>query len=552
VEGNRVLFAVNEERLTRRKLDIGFPRRSLAETLRYCNLQPDDIPVVAVSTFDFAKTLTRCFPSLREQYYLIRRRKLEPGRLTRLKKRAKYRLTELPPSRLSRAVSLQVIRRELREAGFIAPHVVAVDHHTAHAASAAFSSGFDECLTLTIDGIGDALSGSAWSFRQGRMELLSTISGKTSFGIFFEHVTNLLNMRELEDEGKVMALANYAYPIPDVDNPMLDFFCVDGTQVRSRFSSLEMYRRLERILWHFPPEQFAYMAQRTLEVKVVEWVRNAMRETGHRKLAYAGGVASNVKVNMLLRELPEVDDLFVFPHMGDGGLAVGAAMWANYQMHGACRYAVEDVRWGPAYSEADVRNALERHPGMEMVHSSDVLVTAAQLLADGEILMWFDGRMECGPRALGGRSILARPDSLEIKDLLNLKLKRRVWYQPFCPTMLAQDAREYLEGYSGPPNLFMTCAYRTRKERREQLRGVINVDGSCRPQILPEAGADRYTGLLKEFKRRTGLGVLLNTSFNLHGEPIVCTPEDALRTFEQTDVSSLCLNGMLIRKSPHA
>jgi carbamoyltransferase len=156
--------------------------------------------------------------------------------------------------------------------------------------------------------------------------------------------------------------------------------------------------------------------------------------------------------------------------------------------------------------------------------------------------------MEYGPRALGSRSILALPNSTELKDLLNLKLKKRVWYQPFCPTMLHEDAVECLEGYSGPPNQFMTCAYRTRKEKRRLLQGVINVDGSCRPQILYESGTDVYTSLLKEMKKNTGLGVVLNTSFNLHGEPIVCTPEEALKTFACTDINFMVMNNYLMSK----
>jgi len=159
--------------------------------------------------------------------------------------------------------------------------------------------------------------------------------------------------------------------------------------------------------------------------------------------------------------------------------------------------------------------------------------------------------MEYGPRALGARSILARPDSLAIKDALNLKLKRRVWYQPFCPTMLAEDAAAMLADYDGAPNPFMTCAYRTRPEHRDKLHGVINVDGSCRPQIL-SGKDDPYTGLLKAVKRKTGLGVLLNTSLNLHGEPLVCSPRDALRTFAETDVRYMVLEGLLITKEQPA
>ena len=206
--GSRIAFAINEERLSRRKLEIGFPRKSIQACLDFAKLEANEIRNVAVSTSDFAKTLTRCFPSLREEYYLLRRRLKPRGRLNRIKKLAKYRITEFSPSRITRLVSRRVLSREIRKLGLVNASVHLVDHHAAHAATAAFCSGFDEALAITIDGIGDATSGSIWEFSNGRLELIHYLPGKFSIGIFFEHVTNLLNMRELEDEGKVMALAD--------------------------------------------------------------------------------------------------------------------------------------------------------------------------------------------------------------------------------------------------------------------------------------------------------------------------------------------------------
>ena len=549
ISHNQILSAVNEERLSRRKLDIGFPSRSITECLRIVGATTGDISSVAVSTSDFAKTLTRCIPKLREEYYLLRRRKKTPGPLNRFKKLTKYRITEIPPTALTRTVSKRVVRRELRRVGISTSDIALVDHHAAHAAAAAFTSGFDECTVLTIDGIGDARSGSIWKFNQNKLTPITHLPGSSSFGIFFGHVTNLMNMRELEDEGKVMALANYAYPIPDSENPLLDFMHIDGITVKARYSSTRMYRELSRVLWRYPSEQFAYMAQRALEVWLVLLVRNALRHTGLSNLTYAGGVASNVKVNMLIREIPEVEDLYVFPHMGDGGLALGAALWANQRNTGISACDIQGSLLGPEFSEPDIREALENYPQFKIETPSDIVETTADLISRGEIIFWCQGRMEYGPRALGSRSILARPDSVAIKDALNLKLKRRVWYQPFCPTMLAEDAAEMLADYDSVPNPYMTCAYRVRSEHRDRVQGVTNVDGSCRPQILAGKADDPYTRLLKVVKRKTGLGVLLNTSLNLHGEPLVCTPTDALRTFAETDVTYLIWGDLLVSKT---
>ena len=263
IKDNQILFAVNEERLTRRKLEIRFPEHSIRACLDYAHLSPSDIKHIAVSSYDFSKTLARYFPGTKEEYYLIRRRKKSPGLLSTLKKRAKYRLTEFGPSSLTKQLSERSLKQTLNHMGFSNYDLDLVDHHQCHVASAAFCSNFENATVVTIDGIGDALSGTVSALKNKKLERIAEISGKHSLGIFFEHVTNLLNMRELEDEGKVMALANYAYPIPDHENQLLDFVHIDGMQVRCRYSTLRMYDELKKILWKYPSEQFSYMAQRT-------------------------------------------------------------------------------------------------------------------------------------------------------------------------------------------------------------------------------------------------------------------------------------------------
>ena len=546
IKGDKVLAAINEERLTRRKLEIRFPEHSIQTCLRMAGISPADIKTVAVSTSDFAKTLGRVVPSTKEAYYLIRRRKKAPGLLSTIKKQAKYRITEIGSSPLSRFVSTYCVNAELGRLGFRNHATLLVDHHLCHAASAAYWCGFDSCLVLTVDGIGDGLSGSVSRLDNGRLTRLASISGRDSLGIFFEHVTNLMNMRELEDEGKVMAIANYAYPIPDADNPMLDLVAVNGMQVLSRYRSLRMYRELKKLLWKFPSEQFAYMAQRTLEVKVCELARNCLRQTGLRRLALAGGVFSNIKLNMQIRLLPEVDACCVFPHMGDGGLALGAAFQANNEVNGIAAYTAPDVYWGLSYTDDEIRAALQQS-GYSWTTHDDIAQATAQLIADGNIVFWLQGGMEYGPRALGRRSILALPNSSRIKDLLNLRLKMRVWYQPFCPSMLAEEAPGLLENNDGLINRFMTMGYMVKEERRRDMEGVIGIDGSCRPQFVTD-NEPLFRQLLQELKKLTGTGVVLNTSFNVHGDPLVCSPQDALDTLRKTSNDYLVMGKYLVRR----
>jgi carbamoyltransferase len=553
LEDDKILFSINEERLSRRKLEIAFPKKSIEYALKYSGVKKEDIDVVAVSTSEFAKTLWRLFPFLKENYYLIRRKKKDYSSLNSLKKNLKYKITELQLDPVSKGISKFVINNILKKLDFKNYKLLFYDHHLCHAASAAFTSGFDKSLVITIDGIGDSLSGTISKFENGKLKRLKTISGKNSFGIFFEHVTNLMNMRELEDEGKVMALANYALKIEDDNNPLLDFFTIEGLNVRAKYGSLKTYKELKKILWKFPSEQFAYMAQRTLEVKITELVKNAVKETGLRKICLCGGTCSNIKVNMLIKNQPEVEDVYVFPHMGDGGLAMGSAMLANYELNGISKYNFKNVYLGPQFSNDYIKTALENRnlENVSYEYIENIERETAKIIYKGNIVLWFQGRMEYGPRALGNRSILALPHSEEIKNELNLIQKKRVWYQPFCPSMLLEDANELLEDLKGTPNKFMTMGYMVRKEKQKLVKGVINIDGTCRPQIMTNSNS-RYEKLLSEYKKLSGIGVLLNTSFNLHGEPLICSPEDALSTFSRTPAKYMVLENYLLTKNKQA
>ena len=544
LDGADILFAVNEERLTRRKLEIAFPTQSILLCLKETGLSPSQIKEIAISTWDFSKTLTRVFPHLKEEYYLIRRRKKLPGIFTNIKKMAKYRLTEVGPSSLYEKITRKVVNKELFKLGFSNYNLHLFNHHFCHATSCAFASQFDKALVITLDGIGDGLSGSISLFEEGKIKPISYISGKDSLGVFFEHVTNLLNMRELEDEGKVMALANYAYPVDDSKNPLINFFDVNGVNLKARYSSIAMYYQMKKILWLYPPEQFANMAQRALEVFVTKLVENGIKKTATSNIAMAGGVFSNIKINMLIKDMENIDKWFVFPHMGDGGLALGAAFALAHKLYNISSFDIKDLMFGPKFSDKEIESEL-KNKNLKYRYIEDIEKETANRIAKGEIILWFQGRMEIGPRALGARSILALPNNEEIKDRLNLHLKKRVWYQPFCPSMLKEDALELLENYNGEKSPYMTMGYMVKKEKLAELKGVINVDGSCRPQIVDD-DKSRYGKLLRELKKITGRGVVLNTSFNIHGEPIVCTPLDAIRTFETTGFDALVIENYLV------
>jgi carbamoyltransferase len=548
LQDGELRYAINEERLTRRKLEIAFPSRAIATCLQLAGLAPSDIHVVAASTSDPAKALGRVWPGSKERYYAVRRRQAPPGPLAGLTRSLKYRITEWKPGPLSRWVSRRTVGAQLANLGLGRATLRLVDHHQAHAAAAAWGADFGPCTVLTIDGVGDGLSATISAFRDGRLQRVAASPARASLGIFFEHVTSLLNMRELEDEGKVMALADYAAPIDVADNPLAPLIRVRDGVIETAAPGHALRGAIARVHWRFANEAFAFLAQQVVEQIVMAMARDAVRLTGLPRLALAGGVVSNVKAGRRVRLMKEIDDVFVFPHMGDGGLAAGAAIAVAADSGAPVRWS-DRLDLGPEYGEATTEQSL-RSGGLQGERVGDLPRRVAELLADGQVAMWFQGGMEYGPRALGHRSVLARPDRPELRDRLNLVLKRRVWYQPFCPSLLESDAARVLDDWTGGRNRTMTMAYRVAEQYRCRMAGVMSVDGTCRPQIVADGTPGPFAALLLEARRLWQVGVVLNTSFNIHGEPLVCTPDEAIDVFKRSGADALAIGPFLVLRAP--
>jgi carbamoyltransferase len=547
LQDGELRFAVNEERLSRRKLEIEFPTRSIAACLAYAGIQPERVDVVAASTSDPAKTIGRLWPGSKERYYAVRRRKTQPGALSGLTRGLKYRITEWAPGAASRALSRMALKRQIARHALTRAQLQLFDHHDAHATAAAWAADFAPCAVLTIDGLGDGLSATISAFRDGRLTRVAASPARSSLGVFFEHVTNLLNMRELEDEGKVMALADYASPIADADNPLLPWIRVRDGVIHTEWPGHAFRPALARVHWRFPNEQFAYLAQRAVERTAVALARDAVRLTGLSRLALAGGVVSNVKATRRVRLLPEVEEVFVFPHMGDGGLALGAAVMAAAGAGEKVRLDLGGLNLGPVYDVQAIESSVSA-AGLPADRVQGLPRRVANLLSEGRIVMWFQGAMEYGPRALGHRSVLARPDRLDIRDRLNLVLKRRVWYQPFCPSLLESEASRLLADWTGGRNRSMTMAYQVADEYKCLMAGVTSVDGTCRPQVIADDQAGAFADVLREARRLWGVGAVLNTSFNIHGEPLVCSPGEAIDVFLRSGADALAIGPFLVSR----
>lgn len=547
LQNGRLQFAVNEERLSRRKLEVRFPTNSIAACLAHAGLTPDRIQLVAASTTDPAKALGRWWPGSKERYYAVRRRQAMPGRLSALTRTLKYRMTEWPPGRVSHALSRIALGRTLAVHNLGKSELQIVDHHQAHAAAAAWAADFAPCAVLTIDGLGDGLSATISKFHAGHLHRLTGSPASSSLGVFFEHVTGLLNMRELEDEGKVMALADYAAPVADEENPLMSCIRVRDGVIVSDPPGHALQRRLASIHWRYSNEQFAYLAQRVVEHVCVALARDAVRLTGCRRVALAGGVVSNVKATRRVRRLPELEDVYVFPHMGDGGLAVGAAIAAAANKGEPIDVDLSRLDLGPEFDVGAIEGALGQL-GVIPAAVDNLAFRVADMLERGRVVMWFQGRMEYGPRALGQRSVLARPDRPELRDRLNLALKRRVWYQPFCPSLLESEARRALTDWSGGRNRSMTMAYEVSAACRSYLSGATSIDGTCRPQVVGDDAPGDFAEVLREGRRRWGIGAVLNTSFNIHGEPLVCSPSEAVDVFIRSGADALAIGSYLVER----
>lgn len=438
-------------------------------------------------------------------------------------------------------------------------------HHLCHAASAYYCSGFPEASILTMDGSGEEHSTFMWHGAGDTIKELKSFKLPHSLGGFYATFTEFLGFKAYQDEGKLMGLAPYG-EYSDASQALLDQilpYDPDSgdfqTNPYMRYLGSRTYGRRftdqfvavfgKPRLSHQPIEKYhrdlAFNVQWRLEQVAAALVRRLISITGASSLCLAGGVAMNCCMNGKLSLMPEVRDIFVQPASSDNGIALGAALVMAQRAGVASFEKLPHAYWGPAFSDAEVEAAILESK-LKYDRSTATVAEVAKALAEGQIVGWFQERMEVGARALGNRSILASPLSKDMKDKLNREVKHREAWRPFCPSLPIDDYRTYFE--HGTDSDYMILAYEVRKELRDRIPGVVHVDGTGRPQtVRPEVNPTFYA-LLKEFGRLTGHPVLINTSFNVQGEPIVCTPADALRCFGGTGLDMLVLNDFLLRK----
>ena len=535
-----LLFAVAEERLSRAKHDARFPHLAIRACLDFAKIRPEQLDEVCFGWQRPGATLRhdlKCFAS-----------GAQPMTYLNVLNSMRHYL-----SMWHQGGGANLFRYHF---GATPARMRFVDHHLAHALSAFAFSGFSEAAVVIMDGRGAWEATSIWHGRDGRLDHILTIPWPNSSGLFYAEFTEYLGFQKYCDEWKVMGLAPYG----QAGVNLREFIVVDTTPYRvnaSRFNIGGSARRsgIESVLGprRIPESQLedrhknvAFAVQDACEQAMMTVVRMAMEKTRSRNLCLAGGVALNSKANGKILASGICERLFVQPAAADDGVALGAAL-APFLENGRRlpQSAMRHVYLGPAADDAEIETALRTYK-LRFTRLDDPAKIAADLLSQGKIIGWFQGRMEFGPRALGSRSILADPRDPEMNAKVNNAVKFREWWRPFAPSMLAEAAQEYLESAFDSP--FMIVTAQVKPEKRRVIPAVTHVDGSARPQTVERAVNPLYWRLISEFGKRTGVPVVMNTSYNLRGEAIVNSPTDAVRTFFSSGMDALVIGPFLVEK----
>jgi carbamoyltransferase len=442
----------------------------------------------------------------------------------------------------------QTYEKQLTLDGYDRRRVIFVNHHRAHAASSFFASGFEEANILSLDGSGGSESGILGAGSGTDIRVFKTVSNRGSWGLMYEEITEKLGFRRHSGEGKVMGLAAYGKPDPaglpfvkwDGDIPIID------AGARKAFVESLKPRRKEDPITD-AHENLAATLQDTLEraaIRMSEWL---YQQTGSRRLCMSGGSALNCSMNGKLALLPWVDEIFIQPAAYDAGTALGAALQVHVDKTGRRpAWRMEHAYWGPEFTNEQIEEALKAFQDIRYYRSDDICAETADLLAQGKIIGWFQGRSEVGPRALGNRSILADPSRPEMKDRVNNQVKHREPWRPFAPSMSEEAVAHFVD--HPMPSPFMILAFDTKPEVRSQIVSAAHVDGTIRPQTVSRSTNPRYWGLIKQFEDRTGIPAVLNTSFNVDSQPIVNTPQEAIDTFLECGIEVLAIGDFVAWK----
>jgi len=563
IEDGAILFAAAEERYSKVKMDDAFPALALRECLRQTGTTPGEIDIVAVSGVEPPKN-----------WYFYAKSALQTKRFTKGKTLFSYErhfgqkklvlkgvpallsnvafCTGLPQFLLLYVVNRLRLKYLLN--GFKG-RIVYVSHHDCHVATACFTSGFDEALSLVTEGYDWECSFVLDDYERGNFRSLAKTYWPHSPGAFYRLVTTILGFDYLRHAGKITGLAAYGNP-KTVYQKVSDLLWVDGLTLKSSpltYTLNQEYLFTGKLPGYFEGysrEDIAAAFQRRLEEVTVEIVQKTLKMTGKKNVVLSGGVAGNVLMNQRIHDIKGVEGIYVHPAMSDAGQALGAALYAYRQKLQGRHFPskkLENVYLGSGYSDEEIEDAI-REARLSYQRCIDIEKEIARLLADKKVVARFNGRMEYGPRALGNRSILFHAGDRTVNDWLNKRLGRTE-FMPFAPSVLKEDRNDYFHHVNGAEYTaeFMTITFNCKERMIRECPAVVHIDGTARPNFVREEANRSYYKIIKEYKGLTGIGVILNTSFNMHEEPIVCSPYDAIRAFQRGHLDYLAMGNCLVK-----
>ena len=557
IQDGNLVFAASEERFTRRKHDPSFPLNALKACLDHADLGLDDIDYFAVG-----------WPKTSFYPYLFTRKAGDvPKAVFSLLKADPLAFVRHSIWSLGDKILNRQLQNELDRLGVDPSRVEYVSHHQAHAASAYRLSGYQDCLTVVVDTFGpdrdgQLVSGGIYICHDGAIDRLVEIPAYTSVGSFYTGVTVALGFTFGDGEGKTMGLAAYGDP---------DACYAEMCEIAPRFEDGEWKaspgwldlalalnrdlflatptgRVLQRMVECYSDRDVAASAQRVLEELLVSYVQHYWERTSQSRLALAGGVFLNIKANGRILSSLSMDDVFIHPHAGDGGTAVGAALELHYEKTKQWTPTrMESAALGREYLGEEIEQALAEF-AEEIVYErvENVSRVTAEKVAEGKVIGWFQGRPEWGPRALGSRSVVADPRNEATKERINDQMKRRDWFMPFAPSTLVEQAADYFVGCLSSP--FMLLGFDVADGKAEHIPAVIHVDKTARPQTVSGEVNPLYYDMIHHFYELTGIPLVLNTSFNRHGLPIVETPQDAIEHLTWGCVDELAIGPFVARR----
>ncbi len=544
LDRGKIISSVSEERINRKKNWYGLPEKSIKYILNKNNLEINDIDYFVTSGIS---AIDKSVPD--NKIYLNKINEIKTSKLNFYRKKRQIAFLKQRFKHEKKVIHIRT-KNLLDRLKFKYKKLKVYDHHLSHAASAYFNSGFKDCFAITIDGWGDNSSSKIFHFKNGIYNEISSTPTIDSLGYFYGSITKLLGFKPHQHEGKILGLAAYGNQNKIISeiSEMIKYDSskkiFKGCYEKGYYQSTFDNKNLSVLLKKYSTKDIAASTQLILEKTITKCIKDLSKDKIN--LALAGGVFANVKLNQKIKELKNVKDIYIFPNMGDGGLCVGGAQLLYHEKTKKKPKKIKNMYLGHNFSNLEISKELKKYQ-LSFIKLNQIEKKIAELLSQKKVIAHFNNKMEFGPRALGNRSILCSASDKSINNWLNKKLKRTE-FMPFAPIILKRKIKDYMYVNNLNDYMFMTMTCKCKKIMTKKAPAAVHIDDTARPQIIDKYINPRINLVLENYYKITGVPVLINTSFNMHEEPIVCSPGDAIRGFLDGQLDYLVLNDYLIKK----